>query len=284
MSSPELDPIGVGPVRLVRAFRVGNDGGLYAVHSPYRWEQGWNVASCRKRRGHAPPAEGCACGFYAYAHPAYARRQPSSGQVLAVVSAHGTMEAGSRGARLGLARIEAVWLGPRVREELAARVRRRYPRVLVYRDRAAMLADLPLTELDGFRRPRLPDGWRWIGYAALALLLVAAGIVGSLSSTALTREGGPVWITVALTAVAVAVVAVFRKAQMVTLAALAAVAWLVTETSTSVVAALYRGVVVAVVAGVLGSWWWTGRVGADPSESGLGLLVRRLRSWLPGDK
>lgn len=283
--SPELaEPAGVGQVRLVRTFRVAADGGLYAVHNHTRWTDGWNVATCRKGRPHTPPAEGCACGFYAYADPAYTRRQPTAGQVLAVVAAQGTMEAGTRGARIGQARIEALWLGRRVSDELARRVRDTYPTVLVYRDRDAMFTDFPLTELARFHRPRLGARWRWAGYAALAALVTAAAIIGGLSGAAATQEGSAAWIAVVLTALAVAVVAVFRKAQMITLTALTAVAWMVTETSTSAAAGVYRAAIVVVDAWVLGSWWWTGRVGADPAESTAALVVRRLRSWLPGDE
>lgn len=284
MSSELAEPAGVGAVRLVRTFRVAADGGLYAVHNHTCWVDGWNVATCRKGHPHTPPAEGCACGFYAYADPAYTRRQPTAGQVLAVVAAQGTMEAGTRGARIGQARIEAVWLGRRVSEDLASRVRERYPTVLVYRDRAAMFTDWPLTHLDGFRGPRLGDRWRWVGYAALAVLLACAGVVGGLGDSSATQEGGAAWIAIVLTALAVAVVAVFRKAQMITLAAMTAVAWMVTETSTSASAGVFRVAVVFVDAWVVGSWWWTGRVGADPAESTAGLLARRVRAWLPGAK
>jgi hypothetical protein len=150
------EPAGVGEVRLVRTFRVAGDGALYAVHGPPRWVQGWNIA------------QGCACGFYAYAHPAFTRRQPTAGQVLAVVAAQGPMEVGTRGARVGQARVEAIWFGRRVSDALAERVRWQYPTVLIYRDQAAMLGDLPLTPLETFRPPRLGTGgagsgtWRWL--------------------------------------------------------------------------------------------------------------------------
>ena len=278
------EPAGVGPVRLVRTFRVAADGGLYAVHNRTCWVDGWNVATCRKGRPHTPPAEGCSCGFYAYADPAYTRRQPTAGQVLAVVAAQGTLEAGSRGARIAQARVEALWLGPRVGEDLASRVRGRYPTVVVYRDRDAMFTDLPLTEVEGFRRPRLGDRWRWAGYAALAVLLCCAGVVGGLGGSGATQEGGVVWAAVVLTALAVAVVAVCRKAPVITLAALTAVAWMVTESSASMAAAVYRATVLLVDVWVFGSWWWTGRVGVDPAESTAGLLARRVRAWLPGTK
>lgn len=270
------EPAGVGEVRLVRSFRVGRDGGLYAVHGPQRWADGWNRATCRKGRRHDVPAEGCSCGFYGYAHPAFTRREPTSRQVLAVVATHGAMEVGTRGARVGQARVVGIWLGRRVSDALAELVRREYPSVLIYRDQAAMLTDLPLTRLDAFHPPRLGARWRWFGYLALALLIVAAALVGGLSSSP-NQEGGPVWIAVILTALLVAVVAVFRRAQMITLAAMTAVAWMVTGTSTSPLAGTYRGAVVLVIVWVLGSWWWTGRVGADPAESTLEALIRRLR-------
>lgn len=68
---------------------------------------------------------------------------------MAVVAVHGALEAGTRGARAEKARIEAVWLGDRIPDDLAGAVQRRYRSVLVYRDRAAMLADLPLGTLLG---------------------------------------------------------------------------------------------------------------------------------------
>jgi hypothetical protein len=80
-----------------------------------------------------------------------------------------------------------------------------------------------------------------------------------------------------VSALLVAVVAVFSRAHIIALAGLSAVAWMVTGTSTSALAGLYRGAVVLVVVWVAGSWWWTGRVGADPTESSLGALLRRLR-------
>jgi hypothetical protein len=152
----------------VRTFRVAGDGALYAVHGPQRWVEGWNIATCRRGREHAAPAQGCACGFYAYAHPAFTRRQPTARQVLAVVAAQGPMEVGTRGARVGQARVEAIWFGRRVSDALAERMRRQYPTVLIYRDQAAMLGYLPLTPLETFRPPRLGTGgagsgtWRWL--------------------------------------------------------------------------------------------------------------------------
>ena len=103
-------------------------------------------------------------------------------------------------------------------------------------------------------------------------------MIGGLSTSTATQEGSAAWTGVVLTAVAVALVAVFRKAQMITLGAMTAVAWMVTETSTSALAGVYR------VAGGRGAWGWPGRGGADPAESTAGLITRRLRNWLAGDR
>jgi hypothetical protein len=280
--SVAAEPAGVGEVRLVRTFRVGGDGGLYAVHSRHRWEPGWNTAQCGKGRDHTAPGEECGCGFYAYAHPIYTRRQPPASQVLAVVGAQGAMEVGTRGARVGQARVEAIWFGPKVGDNLADRVQQRYPAAVIYRDRAAMLAEVPLTALDGFRAARFSERWRWFGRLCLGVLLAVSALVGALGGSAVTGEGSALWIAVVLSALAVALVAVVCRAQIVTLAALSAVAWLVTETSTSSLAAVYRALVVLVLVWVLGSWWWTGRIGADPAESSLDVVVRRVRRSLPG--
>jgi hypothetical protein len=85
------------------------------------------------------------------------------------------------------------------------------------------------------------------------------------------------WIAVVVSALLVAVVVVLSRAHMIALAGLSAVAWMVTGTPSSALAGVYRAAVVLVVAWVAGSWWWTGRVGADPAESSMGALIRRLR-------
>jgi hypothetical protein len=87
-----------------------------------RMDEGWNTATCARDRSHAPPDPGCRCGFYVYAHPSYALAQAPARQVMAVVAVHGALEAGTRGARAEKARIEAVWLGDRVSDDLAGAV------------------------------------------------------------------------------------------------------------------------------------------------------------------
>lgn len=99
-------------------------------------------------------------------HPATADRRPG---------ARGRRGSGNDGgrhprrARIGQACIEAVWLGRRVSDVLAARVGNRYPTVLIYRDRAALFSDFPLTDLDCFRSPGSATGGggpatqRWVG-------------------------------------------------------------------------------------------------------------------------
>lgn len=133
-SDGTAEVVGVGDVAMVRTFRVGDDGGLYPVNTATAWTDGWNTAVCGRGRAHVPPAPGYRCGFYVYADPACTSSPPPASQVLAVVAVHGVMEAGSRGARVGQARVQAVWLGRRVSPALAGRVAGRYPGVAVFRN------------------------------------------------------------------------------------------------------------------------------------------------------
>src|SRR3954451_8461048 len=137
---PSAGELAVGDVRLTRTFRIGPNGELFPVNTADAWADGWNIATCRRGLTHTPPDPDCRCGFYLYSDPAYVLSQPPGRQVLAVVAVNGTMEAGSRGARVERARIEAIWLGRRVSDQLTAEVRARYRSVAVYWDRAAMYA------------------------------------------------------------------------------------------------------------------------------------------------
>jgi hypothetical protein len=179
----DIEIAGVGDIRMVRTFRVGADGGLYPVNSSTAWTEGWNTATCARGRDHTPPDPGCRCGFYVYAHPSYALAQAPARQVMAVVSVHGALEAGTRGARAEKARIEAVWLGDRVPDDLAGAVQQRYRSVLVCRDRAAMLADLPLGTLPGFREPRISERGRSLIRVALMVFLAVVAVVGVVPTT-----------------------------------------------------------------------------------------------------
>jgi hypothetical protein len=156
----EVEAVGVGDVRMVRTFRIGPAGQLYPVNSIDAWADGWNTARCGRGKTHAPPGPNCRCGFYLYSDPAYALAQPPARQVMAAVATHGAMEIGSRGARASRARVEALWLGPRVSDQLAQAVRERYPTVTVFRDRTAMDQLFPLTHLDGFVKPRVSERTR----------------------------------------------------------------------------------------------------------------------------
>jgi len=77
---------GVGDVRMVRTFRVGDGGGLSPVNSANAWPDGWNAATCLRNPEHRPPEAQCRCGFYAYSDAAYVREQPPARQVLAMVA------------------------------------------------------------------------------------------------------------------------------------------------------------------------------------------------------
>ncbi len=190
--------LAVGEIRALRTFRLADDGRLYPLYSATPWRAGANTATCHRDHDGAAggsarvPAEGCTCGYYAYGRLAYAREESAARHVLAVVAASGTVIAGTRGIRAQTARIEALWLGRRAGDELAAQVGARYPGVPLFRDRDRMLAAHPLTDLESYR-PAVPD-WagrlRWVG-TALVLLTVA---LGSLPSGVVRSHPALAWL------------------------------------------------------------------------------------------
>jgi hypothetical protein len=173
----------VGEVRALRTFRVGRCGVLYPLFVDAEWRDGTNTARCHRPAGaphsspgqHAAPDPDCTCGFYAYGSEAAAGDHPHGRHVLAVVACWGRLIAGTRGLRAEHARIEALWLSEAVPAELAAQVRDRYPSVAVHDDRARMLLEHPITELDCYEPPALwsrPRRDRALTAAALGAIVV----------------------------------------------------------------------------------------------------------------
>jgi hypothetical protein len=193
--NPQVELLGVGEIRMVRTFPIGPDGDLFPVNTVNAWHDGWNTAECGRGYEHTAPVSDCRCWFYLYSDPAYVLTQPPGRQVLAVCAVNGAMETGTRGARVERARIDAVWLGPRVSDHLAAAVQQRYPSVGVYRDRTAMDAQYPLTQLDSFRQPRIGERgrrrWRAVTWFFLAIVAVLGCLPPQLlvTSTAGRRCG-----------------------------------------------------------------------------------------------
>ena len=181
----------VGEIRALRSFRIGPGGGLHPLFSDPPWRDGANIASCRRQDGgpmvrvlgtgaapvHRAPDPDCTCGFYAYGTADAVDDYPHGRHVLAVIACWGRIIAGTRGLRAEQSRIEALWLSDAVPESLADLVRARYPSVVVYRDRARMLAEHPLTELDCYERPAVRSRWREGGFAAAAVAAVGTGAV-----------------------------------------------------------------------------------------------------------
>jgi hypothetical protein len=166
-----------GDVYVVRSFRVGPDGGLCAVTRPETWGPGWNYARCDRGGDHPAPHAGCTCGLYAYSDLGYAAEQPTARTCVAVIATNGAIMAGARGVRMGRARIAAVWLSAAVDETLRVRVAACYPEAAVFKDKAAMFAEFPTSELPGFSSPRASRVWRRAGHAGLGgLVMVAAGL------------------------------------------------------------------------------------------------------------
>jgi hypothetical protein len=168
----------IGEIRAVRSFRIGADGMLYPLFSDQPWVDGANTARCRVTPDdvdHQVPDPECTCGFYAYASARAADEYPHARHVLAVVACWGGVIAGSRGVRAQKARIEAIWMSPKVPDYLRAAVARRYPSVAVEPDADALLAHHPPSELACYdpQPPRERPGRRLAMRVAVGAALIS---------------------------------------------------------------------------------------------------------------
>lgn len=111
--------------------------------------------------------------------------------------------------------MQALWLGPLVSDQLTHSVRERHPTVMVFRGRTTMDQLLPLTHLDGFVRPRVPERNRrrlrplmWTFLTAVVLLgcIPTRLTLASPAGTALWLSLVAVSLTVMLTGLVRAVV------------------------------------------------------------------------------
>ena len=203
----------VGEIRAVRSFRVGPDGTLYPLFSDQAWVDGTNTARCRVTPDdpdHGAPDPECTCGFYAYASARAADEYPHARHVLAVVACWGRVIAGSRGVRAEKARIEAIWMSPKVPEYLRHAVTARYPSAVVESDVDQLLADHPPSELSCYdpqppREPRarqiatrlavgvalfsgvLPQ--QWLGGTRSAYLLWSAEVIALVTAAVSSGSG-----------------------------------------------------------------------------------------------
>jgi hypothetical protein len=201
----------VGEIRAVRSFRVGPDGTLYPLFSDQAWVDGTNTARCRVTPDdpdHGAPDPECTCGFYAYASARAADEYPHARHVLAVVACWGRVIAGSRGIRAEKARIEAIWMSPKVPEYLRRAVTARYSSAVVESDVDQLLADHPPSELSCYdpqppREPRarqiatrlavgvalfsgvLPQ--QWLGGTRSAYLLWSAEVIALVTAAVIIR-------------------------------------------------------------------------------------------------
>lgn len=183
----------VGEVVGLRTFRVDESGLLLPLYSSLSWYDGVNTAACapptgeHPRADHVVPSQDCECGFYAYGTEQAARHNRHMRYVQAVVSCWGEVIAGTHGVRSQHARIDAIWLHPNVPSWARHRVAQRYPSARVYGDRAAMLAEHPLSRLDCYddapARRRLP-GPVWLWLAAAAALSLGALPAATLHAAA----------------------------------------------------------------------------------------------------
>lgn len=172
----------VGEIVGLRTFRVDETGLLLPLYTNAAWYDGVNSATCEPPVGgprppHEVVAADCECGFYAYGSAAAARRNRQARYVQAVVSSWGRVVAGTQGFRAQHARIDALWLSDAVPKWVRTRIGLKYPHAQLYSDRAAMLAEHPLTPLPCYeppaRRP-LP------GRVAVAVFAAAVLTLGML--------------------------------------------------------------------------------------------------------
>ena len=149
----------VGEIVGLRTFRVDESGMLLPLYSNHAWYDGTNTATCApptgeaERTDHPVAAPECECGFYAYGTVEAAARNRNMRYVQAVVSCWGSVVAGTQGVRSQHARIDALWLGRGVSTSLRNRIAHTYPSARIYADRAAMLAEHPLSELPCYESP-----------------------------------------------------------------------------------------------------------------------------------
>jgi hypothetical protein len=268
----DVDAVGVGDVRMLRTFRVGTEGGLLPLNSAAAWRDGWSTATCSRDCGHTPPAPRCRCGFYGYWDPASVTAHPAGRHLMAVVAAHGELEVGSCGARAQRARVEAIWLGPRIDERLAQAVGRRYPTARIYRDRGQMLGDFPVPGMAGRPAPRLGETGRgrlrsglWL-FAALVALLSA---VPSYLGTGIP-DGRALWIAVLAFAAANFAGAMALRSWSLAFAGPIPMIWLITAISmTPFEGALYRCLLLACAACIAVAWRRHGLPGRCREARGL---------------
>lgn len=278
MSGGEVvEPLGVGAVRAIRTFRIGDDGGLYPVNTAEAWAPGWNQATCARGRAHTPPDPDCRCGFYVYFHPEYTLDQPPARQVLAVVEVRGVMEIGTRGGRVPEACIIGLWLGPKVSDTLASVVANRYRDVRIFRDRAELLEQFPLTPVEGARSPRLSTSTRTLARRALWTYAAVATALGLVPAEGLTRStaGATALLTALVLAFALLVGGLLIRTPMIACVGSCAAAWLCTDNLYSVAGLIYRALVPAMVVWAVVVWRRAARPGAVVSEDRALAAARR---------
>lgn len=193
----------------------------------------------------------------------------------------------ARSERAEEARVEAVWLGDRVPDDLAADVGQRYRSVLVYRDRAAMLTDLPLGTLPVFRAPRISERGRGVIRVALMVFLAVVAVIGVVPTTIAVANAPRAALGLAALAgsAAVTLTGLAVRSSMVTFVGITAVAWMVTaESTTTVGGILYRCLVLLVATWVGIVWLRAAQPGRVIREPRLDAALRRWRGQLPGSR
>jgi hypothetical protein len=187
----------VGEIIGLRTFRVDESGLLLPLYSNAAWYDGTNTATCApptgeaERTDHPVASPECECGFYAYGTETAAARNRHMRYVQAVVSCWGSVVAGTQGVRSQHARIDALWLGRGVPNSLRKRIALTYPSARLYADRAAMLAEHPLSALPYYEAPRRRSP---LPVAASAVTGGALLSLGVLPASVLTGPMHTLWL------------------------------------------------------------------------------------------
>jgi hypothetical protein len=186
-----VEPL-VGEIVGLRTFRVDETGLLLPLYSNLSWYDGPNTATCAPPTGepercdHPVPSADCECGFYAYGTAEAAAQNRNMRYVQAVVSCWGQVVAGTQGVRAEHARIDAIWLNPNIPLWTRRRVASKYPSAAMYADRAAMLAEFPLSHLDCYEPAERP---RWLPRLTAALVVACVLGLGVLPASILHGVG-----------------------------------------------------------------------------------------------
>jgi hypothetical protein len=165
-------------------------------------------------------------------------------------------------------------------------VRRHYPSVAIYRDRAAMETAHPLTQLEYFRAPRVGDAARERLRHAMWAFLAAVTAIGCVPASAVvsTLPGAIVWLSLIAGGLAIVFTGQGQRSSVLAIQGVAAVGWLLTTNPTTASGWAGRIVLVLMMGWVLRIWWCAATPGRRIGTTRVERFFRRTRGRLPGTR